>query len=320
MTRRVTPSNERIMFPAWSAEVEYSESYVPIRQRRKQNRRVAIGVVVTISVLYLFFQIRIARRGTDSALGGTLSERDLHDLHLKSIPHAKIPQGNPWRGAGRRRRRDLLIAVSGCGGTFRPAIALGVTATLRYAVRSTDGLLLDSSRDPSDVLIGSGQLHRDVEHGLVGLCQGEAARFITRDKRKVLVFVERIGPLVLDEQAEDDRLATLVIPTAGRKGKSCISTCSRKGMACSEKGFRVVNNCPRLSQVFDCIRCEVAAAGSGGPDMPAYVSKAAPVGHARGACLVSPRVSMSSCGARYKFTKRLCPCLTSPSVAKLPQS
>lgn len=319
MARRMAPSHERIIFPAWSeAQNANPDTYVPRRRRQQQCRNFAVKVFLPcIALAILLLLYRRPGGDSDSALGKTLSQTDLRDLNLASVPQVPLAADNPWRGAGRRRRNDMIISIPGCGGRFQQAIGIGDTASVRYAIKGGNGQLLDASKKSVSIKIGSGQVENDIERALIGICGGEAIRFDTTDGRKVIIYVEGVGLKHFEDGGLADRLAAAVVVLPGRRGRSCSATCGAKGLVCEEKAFKVVNNCPRLREAFACVKCEVAAAGSGGPDMPNYVVLSAPVGHARGACLVSPHVDIARCTARFEYTKRLCPCLGKEDVAKL---
>jgi len=109
-------------------------------------------------------------------------------------------------------------------------------------------------------------------------------------------------------QSCTDACASLTPPAADESNNSTESVTNPKQMRCVEEAFVVVNQCPLLKANFPCTVCEVAALGSSGPDMPCYVSPAAPLGHPRGYCMVSPNPKGSQCDAKYQHTVRLCPC------------
>lgn len=314
MARQITISHERILFPAWSVTTDSLHETFPTRRRRYQRLRtlgVRVGILVCVTVLVYLLIIRKGHN-TDEVLGGKITKQELDDLHLTSFKREEVANGNPWRGAGRRTRSDVIVSVSGCGGTMRPAISEGDVAVIRYCIRDNSNTVVDSSIDTAGVAVGSGQVGIEIERALIGLCAGEIARFKTRHGRTILVYVERVGDEKdSEEEREEDRLAGIVKASAGRRGRNCRTTCRARGLVCKQNGFLVVNNCPRLRAAFNCARCEVAAVGSGGPDMPAFVVSSAPKGHARGVCLVSPSVHTATCEAKYEFTRRLCPCFES---------
>lgn len=252
------------------------------------------------------------QQGSDAKLSATLSSSDWADLQIIHPPPAYIPPiGNPWRGAGRRNRNDILLSISGCGGTLRRSIKPGMNIRVRYCARDRNGNIVDTSNGAADVSIGTRQVSIELERALIGLCAGEVVRVASVDGGSVLVYVERVD--IREKRNGDgmeiDTLAKRIVAATGRRGLSCTDVCRHNGMKCEEKGFVVVNNCPRLREGFECGRCEIAAAGSAGADMPAHVVKRAPKGHARDACLVSPAVERARCRAKHVFTERLCPCL-----------
>lgn len=306
------------MFPSWSATSNdlAGGGWLSWRRRRigKVWARRALLVFCALVMVWLFVG---KAPGSDIMLNAQLSKRDFEELGMRPFQRPELRTDNPWRGAGRRFRKDIIMSVSGCGGRFRKSISAGERASLRYSLRDAGGEVVDSSDGRADVVVGSGQVDEEIERNMHGLCEGEAVRFRTRDGRRVLLYIERVGSVRKNDKAVEDKLAKVVRALPGRKGRSCLSTCRMSGLECEDRGFVVVNNCPRLRETFGCRKCEIAAAGSGGADMPAYVVKLAPVGHARGTCLASPDVRRSSCEARYGYTKRLCPCFEDGVVKKV---
>lgn len=340
MVRISIPCQERISFPSWS--VGGSELSAGRTRRGREARfqtwvrRGALLVSCFIlSGLYLIiFKQKGLGLGSDRALNGELEYGDIKALGLENLSRAVAKDGNPWRGAGRRRRHDLLVAVSGCGGSFRPAAEAGSTLKLRYVLREMDGKVVESASKPVSVALGSGQIPKAIEHGLQGMCAGEVVRTVLPGDRTLIALVEGVrhyyygdSTMTSWESAHNDELeqfldsfSRVVQVRRGRRGASCNMTCARTGLFCVRVLFRVINNCPRLRSAFKCRECVVAPIGTAGADMPAWVSLSAPRSHARGACLVSPSASISSCTARYEHTKRLCPCLDSKHAQKLQQN
>ncbi|KAI0565598.1 FKBP-type peptidyl-prolyl cis-trans isomerase [Gracilaria domingensis] len=313
MTRRIAASQERIMFPAWniagSPEEDEEQSRRPYRRRRMSTSRCVSQVTLLLVVMtgagivYHRFQI-----GSDAALGADLSQADLHALNMSKLQPVPMSQDNPWRGAGRRLRHDVIRSVPGCGGTFRRAVAHGDQVQVRYAMWRDDRII-DSSSSSVNVIAGSSQIPRKLDSALTGLCAGEAVR-VRVAETETLLLVEKVGKLTENEREEElDSLARSITALPARRGHDCRSECARQGMQCAQHALALVNNCPRLREAFGCEQCETAAVGSAGADMPAFVVRSAPRGHARGACLVSPRVDMSRCEARYAHTRRLCSCV-----------
>lgn len=276
--------------------------------------KVLCQISLLVSALYVTgLLIRAVRLGTDTVLGAQLEEADLRALKLTSLMPPHLSKTNPWRGAGRRWRRDLLTSIPGCGGTFKQAIAQGSIVQLKYST-SKNGQIVDNSSKSVSVVAGTRQVPIALDMALFGLCAGEAILVKTKDSVTML-FIEQVGD---QNESDEERLlngiARTTVAVPGKRGNDCVKECRRRGLECNDKAFGVVNNCPRLRELFECDRCEIAAVGSAGPDMPAFVLKTAPKGHARGACLVSPTTEWSTCRARYVYTKRLCPCSERNSV------
>lgn len=201
---------------------------------------------------------------------------------------------------------------AGCGGRWLREAIVGDKVLVRYAVLEDGGKVLDGGGEGFVVTVGSG----DVGLGVFGVCEG-----MLREMRVMWRGVGRVAVLVYAEkvfrggwmEGDGDGEGGVdwegrVVGVGGRRGWSCERVCRDWGGVCEEKGFVVVNTCPRLRRVFDCKVCEVAAVGSAGADMPCWVHWSAPRGHPRGYCLVHPHKGRSRCGARYRHTVRLCPC------------
>ncbi|CDF38591.1 unnamed protein product [Chondrus crispus] len=254
--------------------------------------------------------------GTDRVLGKALAAGDAKSLglprHFTTVPSGRKGLNNPWRGAGNRRRNDLLSSVSGCGGTYRPKLKDGDTASLYYSLRQDDNLVTDASSKGHaiDLVLGSGQLGDEIESRIRGLCAGETMRYASNDGI-LIVHVAYIGKLgVQNERLQRlEKLSHIIKSLRASKGVSCELACRRKGLICAQDGFKIINTCPRLKQAYPCRSCETAAAGSSGPDMPCYVEISAPVGHPRGSCMVNPKITSATCKAKYRHTRRLCPCI-----------
>jgi hypothetical protein len=268
--------------------------------------------------------------GSDAALGRVLSADEAAELGDASLTEVGVLAGggtrNPWAGAGRRARGDVVVAQPGCGGAYRRAARSGDRVRLRYVARK-GGVLVDSTRGrlPVDLLLGSSQAGAELDRALMGLCAGEAVRVQAAGGVELVVAVLEVGAGISGRLQglfgagvghggevvgdAEDRLARDLIATPGARGRSCATACRTAGLVCAEAGFAVINTCPRLREAFECAECEVAAAGTAGPDMPCYVSKSAPVGHPRGFCMVNPVPTNAQCDSKYKHTRRLCPCL-----------
>lgn len=311
MARR-TSCYERLVFPAWS---DGGSTVTPKHTRRHRRRRLSNGLHLLLAVFFAiaiisFITYIVPRRGSDNMLNARLSPEDERLLRPPRLP---ATVGNPWRGAGRRMRSDLVIAVSGCGGTFRPALQSGMRARVRYVQRKASGALVDSSSDAVHIVLGAHHVP-DVEHALAGLCAGEVVR-VLRGSDTLLVAVLQVGNDI--QRDGRDIAARAIVARTTARGRSCQEACRKVGLICEASMFAVVNNCPRMRMAFRCTRCEVAAVGSAGADMPAWVSYSAPAGHARGACLVSPDVTLSCCEASFAHTRRLCPCFKPGQLLKL---
>lgn len=299
--------------------------------------------LVTVMILVLVSLVPLSRRfplnlywGTGRVLNGPVSSKIVAAMQI-SLTLRNVPKGNPWRGASFRSRRDLLSSASGCGGSVVPALKPGSVAALRYVVRDHNDRVIDVTTSDVHVVIGRGQTPRIVDDALVGVCAGElvfvkmprvtgkghwrSARSVTLYISKVLSEADVAGAYVsksnigrvdnteLFSTRMTDAVAESVEAVRSRRGSCCNRACKSKGLMCAVELFATVNNCPKLRQAFACVSCEIATAGTAGADMPAWVSKSAPVGHARGACLVAPRSIKPSCDARYIHTRRLCPCI-----------
>jgi hypothetical protein len=288
-------------------------------------RGLLFGLLLAASVVGYVRSALGGTLGSDAALGLSLSVGDAAELGDMSLSAADNSSraGNPWAGAGRRARGDLLVSQPGCGGTYRQAACVGDRVQLRYSARR-GGNVVDSTRGrpPVDLVVGSSQAGAELEKALVGLCAGESVRIIAPDGVELLVAVVAVGrgltgqlravrgPVGGEDGLDaEDLVARGLVAVAGRRGASCSSSCRADGLACSEAGFGVVNTCARLRQAFPCAACEAAAAGTAGPDMPCHVAVNAPAGHPRGFCMVNPSARSASCGAKYKHTRRLCPCV-----------
>lgn len=274
--------------------------------------------------------------GSDATLNARPSDADVRAMHLERVRWGSAPAGNPWRGAGRRWRSDVMVSASGCGGTLVRAARVGSRVRMRYVERARNGSMTDAAPDGVDVVVGTRQaIH--AERALVGACAGDVLSlpYYMRGARSLTLYVERVALPVAEGRGgpgqgegwgkEDMEEEMAVVDVAGRemqmvggrRGSSCTRTCRRKGLTCEARLFGVVNNCARLRAAFACTRCETAAVGTQGGDMPAWVSLSAPVGHARGVCLASPAVRSSRCDATYAHTRRLCPCLRAGRLAAL---
>lgn len=310
------------MFPAWVS----NESSSPNTggqscncTRRHSNGSVTVKAVfagIAILTVVCFsaslYALSHSAVGSDKALGKSVARAELLAMNVtQQVAAAHVAADNPWRGAGRRLRNDLLVSVSGCGGQFRRSIKKGTTARLRY-VRRRHGQITDASKQSVAVVAGQGQVSSAIDEALVGLCGGEAAQIHSAPYETTTVYIEEVrlgAPSGREKSAVKDELARSVKASAGRRGRSCDATCNALGLRCERAAFAVLNNCPRLRQLFGCARCEVAAAGAAGSDMPALVAPSAPRGHARGVCLAAPHARLSTCAARYAHTLRLCPCV-----------
>lgn len=258
----------------------------------------------------------ILDKGTDAVMGEALSAEDADLLGLSKSSKARLKKSysnqNPWRGASKRRRKDLISSVSGCGGSYRPSISRGSPAALLYIIRALNGTVIESTSHvgEANVVVGTGQVSQQIDAHLIGLCKGETTSF--RENGLVYtIHVTRVGALSsVDALAEKlELLAMKIYDIPATRGVSCTKTCARKKLRCVQDGFRIVNECPRLRNQFSCKVCETAAAGSSGPDMPCFVEPTAPLGYPRRYCMVSPDITASTCDAKHKYTRRLCPCV-----------
>jgi hypothetical protein len=284
-----------------------------------------LGFLIAAVIAICIFVSHANNQGSDAALYKTLTAEqaaELGDNSLSAIAEKSSSYSeNPWSGASRRARNDMLVSVPGCGGDFVRAAAKGDTVQLRYIARSNDNeIVTESTRNRSivDVVVGAGQVDVGLDNALVGVCTGEVLRLSTG---RMIVFVAhvssqppRFGNDEKNSEEDDDagdRVARGLSAITGGRGASCTSTCTNAGLTCNALGFTVVNTCPRLRVAFDCTICEAAAVGTAGPDMPCYVMPSAPAGHPRGFCMVHPGSGSkgSECDARYKHTRRLCPCV-----------
>lgn len=304
-------SSQRLLFPAW---IDSNERRVI--QRRKRFLCAIAGLVIAVLTLYgLASALGLVGKNSDKVLGKALRAQVVSQLGLPTssplLRSTLLSSRNPWRGAGARRRNDLLSSVSGCGGNYRPRLRLGESASIFYSVRDGNGTI-DSTRDgvAVDVVLGARQIASEAEERLDGLCAGETIEFSSGD-RVFILHVARVGvrPREDQEARKLEGLSKVLKAIPARRGSSCNSTCRRVRMQCVERGFRIINSCPRLREAFKCRTCETAAAGSSGPDMPCYVELSAPVGHPRGFCMVNPKVQTATCEAKYVHTRRLCPCV-----------
>lgn len=303
-----------------------------------------IPLVLPVSLLnFISSGSTLWRFSTDAVLNSPIPLDDVSVMHIPIVTNRSLPDGNPWRGASSRKRRDIISSVSGCGGSVVPALQRGSIASLRYVVRDHGGHVIDFARSDVHIVLGTGQTPDKVDDALIGVCAGElvSVRIPSLNHRRgllVTVYVSAVAiaspstktgfrnsvvqsthfntraSLQTSQMTDDIAAAVNAIP--GRRGGSCTRTCASKGLVCDEDLFPTVNNCPKLKQLFTCVSCQIAPAGAAGTDMPAWVSKSAPAGHARGACLVAPHSIKSTCNARYKHTRRLCPCIEASNLKK----
>jgi hypothetical protein len=278
-------------------------------------RQLLLGLVPGSIVCFLVYFTRNGALGSDRSLTVSLPvdlAAELGDLHLASS-REKYHMQNPWAGSSRRSRNDLLVAIPGCGGTYRESSGLGSHICLRYILWKS-GTVVESTRGrhPVDVVVGSSQVPSRLDKALVGVCAGETLAVSSADGTKITASILNVERASHNKDADmdfEDGLARSLIVVLGTRGHSCGRVCSTAGYTCSDAGFKIVNTCPRLRSAFPCTSCEVAAVGTSGADMPCYVSPNAPQGHPRGFCMVHPHAARSTCDASYKHTTRLCPCL-----------
>lgn len=306
--------SQRLLFANWSKPTTRRA----LRRRICQRRTVAILLSLLFTVIMVFIiPFRSGVNKTDSVLGNALSPHDADLLGLPPSSPARrvtfLSSHNPWRGAGNRHRSDLLSSVSGCGGTYRRRLKRGDSVALFYALREANGTVTDSTHEglEANIEIGAGQVSSDIEAHLEGMCSGETAQFLAND-RLITVHVARVGTMSREDliAAKLEKLAHSLRTIAAPRATSCTNACLKNGLYCERSGFRIINECPRLRKIFTCRSCEIAAAGSSGPDMPCYVEPSAPRGHPRGFCMVNPNVESASCNAKYAHTRRLCPCVS----------
>jgi hypothetical protein len=279
-------------------------------------RGAVLGLVVAIGVVaYVHIGHNIPVVSGDP-FRSSLPEHEAFVLGDKTLAARPEPvfEHNPWAGASRRRRSDLVVTVPGCGGTYRPLSKTGSNLLLRYILkRGTTVLDSTHGRSPVSVVLGSSQVSRRLDEALHGTCAGETVRVSLTNGIEIIVSIINLHPSpdqsVSEDDDDNDQLATSLVPLPGTRGRSCIAVCSMRGLSCEAEGFKVVNSCPRLRAAFPCTRCEVAAVGTSGADMPCFVSLGAPEGHPRGFCMVHPHSRSATCDATYKYTRRLCPCL-----------
>lgn len=302
--------SHRLLFAAWSKEPRRSEQC-----RRTSRRYVLLLATAAATVALLLLKVLTKPGNSDTVLGHALSQKDADLLGLPSKSHARnataIPAQNPWRGSGNRHRTDLLVSVSGCGGKYRPRLENGAEATVQYVVRDARGVVIDSTqgRRKVNLVLGKGQVSKEIESHLAGVCGGEVVAF-EANNRLFTIYVSRVGSDSKDDvmAARLESLAMSLHVVSGRRGQSCTHACQKHGLTCEPDGFKVINECPRMRRVFPCKSCETAAAGSSGPDMPCYVEPTAPRGHPREFCMVNPVVDSATCDAKYVHTRRICPC------------
>lgn len=328
-----------VAFPSWNLEGSTISASRTRRGReawiRKSRKRI---FMITFITLAIGFVLRIAGSATDRiSLNGrrTVSDMELEALGLGlqgplSGIARPVSKDNPWRGRRLhiRVRRHVLNPVAGCGGTYRVAAELGDSVSLRYIVRDEkSGRIVDSTQDSVDVTVGKGQVSGSVEEIVKGACAGEMVETRMYNGRTFIGYVEAVrremrglamdGNGIEEEEEGADWLSGKVVGMAGQKGMCCDKVCERAGLVCMDESLKVLNNCPKLRAAFPCGMCEVAAIGAAGEDMPAWVSRSAPAGHARGACLVAPGGVKPRCKARYRHTRRLCGCLSATDAGAL---
>jgi hypothetical protein len=279
------------------------------------SRRLLLGLVPVAIVCFLILVSQHDALGSDRSLSSSLPvdvAAELGDVLLASSREIYHIQ-NPWAGSSRRSRSDLLVAVPGCGGTYREVAGPGSHLRLRYVLWK-HGTVVESTRGrhPVDVVVGSTQVPSRLDKALEGVCAGETLAVSSSDGTRITASILRVQRASHNNDSDmdlEDALARSLMVVPGIRGHSCGRVCSAAGFTCSDAGFKVVNTCPRLRSVFPCTACEVAAVGTSGADMPCYVSPNAPLGHPRGFCMVHPEARRSTCDASYKHTRRLCPCL-----------
>lgn len=239
---------------------------------------------------------------------------DLLDVDVPSPQTIRGSERNPWAGASRRLRFDLIAAATGCGGTYKPAARRDMQIDLQF-VTLKQGRVVDSTpgSGPAVIRLGAGQVTRRIEHALYGLCAGDIVGLSIDWSTYMIVHIVQVYSVSAipanNERLDLDDMAKRIVPTPARQGSSCKSVCERNDMRCEPDGFPILNSCPRLRSAFDCTSCEIAAKGTAGPDMPCFVSTRAPDEYPRGFCMVHPDATKSRCDGKHKYTKRLCPCI-----------
>jgi hypothetical protein len=139
--------------------------------------------------------------------------------------------------------------------------------------------------------------------GFARLRQNDQRCFNSHDFRSLPHPMTREVHALLDEAHK-----LQMVPTAAvAPGLSCSQVCKARGdgRRCDVRFMFMLNTCKALRAAFGCERCEESA----GTEQPALVIASAPPQAMPGACLYTRAPQQSTCPAKHKLTRRLCPCV-----------
>ncbi|GJD08160.1 Peptidyl-prolyl cis-trans isomerase FKBP2 [Galdieria sulphuraria] len=225
------------------------------------------------------------------------------------------------------KRKGVIVHkhrnVVGCGGTYVAGASWGDFVHLRFIGKLDNGTVFDSTRGRKQLFrfqLGWKNISRGWNIGLLGMCPGEIRELVITSKlfsndeknlyfpnwkdRKLYYLIQLVcigedasPPEHHFRQWKDPyellREHTVIIPA--KRKQNCYRACQLKNLVCFKKGFSILNNCPTLSEYFDCRECEIATMESAGSDMPCRVSLKAPSTYSSG-------------------TERLCPCVVATDM------
>ncbi|GJQ12179.1 hypothetical protein GpartN1_g3970.t1 [Galdieria partita] len=259
-------------------------------------------------------------------------------------PHIDIP----WKeleDPTTLKRKGVIIhrhrSVVGCGGTYVTGANWGDFVHLRFIGKLDNGTIFDSTRGRKQLFgfqLGWKNISRGWNIGLLGACPGEIRELVVTSKlfssnekklfpdwrgRELYYLIQLV---CIGEDASPPehpfrhwkdpyellREHTVIVPA--KRKQNCHRACQLKNLVCFRKGFSILNNCPTLSEYFDCRECEIATIERAGSDMPCRVSPKAPSTYSLGFCMISPNLSLTCCEASHPHTERLCPCVVATDM------
>jgi hypothetical protein len=232
--------------------------------------------------------------------------------------------------------------VVGCGGSFVTGANWGDFLHLRFIGKLDNGTVFYSTRGRKQLFrfqLGWKNISKGWTIGLVGMCPGEIRELVVPSelfndyerslyssgwKGRELYYLIQLVCIGEDASPPEHHFRhrkdpyellvehTVIVPA--KRKQNCHRACQLRNLVCFKRGFAILNNCPTLSEYFDCRECEIATLERVGPDMPCRVSLKAPSSYSLGACMVSPNLSLTSCDASHVHTERLCPCVVATDM------